>query len=847
MRKIISDKNIVNKVKGTKESIKETYFPIYRKKEDFLSSEEREELKDTKEKDELYQKYLKDYHKFCELLFKEIPEFEESINWSECLWKEGLEEQRITINMLIKQYQNQILDFDKINDFIKFIWNYYPELLKENKILINQENEYILYYDDFAEAKDVSDDLVECIEELGQNWKTKHLHNKINSIQLPCKHDISFAEKKIKEMIKLQPLKSFILAKYINKGDEERILFHSLIKKIFPYKLGEIKFVEGFSNEIWVEADNFIIKKIIEEIISWKKLQNIPRDISVDYFNKILNYLYSKNSKYFKNNRLLPSNKGEFKLIDELKISDKINLGIKNLASKLEIFIDEIILNEKIKIKDIVMEKYTLDDLIQKITKNLETVALNEEMAFYLLRFTPLENHLFYNENKDIKDIYKIYFIKEIKNEIIVDTKIESFWQIIKKKVMSYIQYKISKEKNISKNVIDNYIEMLNKYYKYFDFDKYSLLPNIHRELNYKMNLLDYCEIPIDIINILYQSDSDFTKEIMYFGLNVEIQKKNISDFSKILNNIISTIENKKNEQVYKKRYNLYNLFEDLEKPKTISAYEIFYKSVNRIIISTINKKLEKLGNIQNASNYVGYYIEFIKENHEILAPNDYAILPDLKGYFKHLKDLKRNDGIYQELIEIVSKFSLYGDRFDINSILMHEDIKIKEFTPDKSMNNNDISKLINELIQLRKLDPIRILKFLPKKEKQSKQKDIIFLYENVFQKKIKTFELDLEPSFWDITNEEIISKVIKKIEKKSLSYINADEKIAIGVLEKIYKYKNPRTEGEDFAIVPNQNGDLKLYSDLAEEKNISENFKKMLKKFFDCDLNKILKHKILH
>ena len=76
------------------------------------------------------------------------------------------------------------------------------------------------------------------------------------------------------------------------------------------------------------------------------------------------------------------------------------------------------------------------------------------------------------------------------------------------------------------------------------------------------------------------------------------------------------------------------------------------------------------------------------------------------------------------------------------------------------------------------------------------------------------------------------------------MSYINADEKIAIGVLEKIYKFKNPRTEGEDFAIVPNQNGELKLYSDLAEEKNISENFKNMLKKYFDCDLNKYLKHK---
>ena len=375
----------------------------------------------------------------------------------------------------------------------------------------------------------------------------------------------------------------------------------------------------------------------------------------------------------------------------------------------------------------------------------------------------------------------------------------------------------------------------------------------------------------------------------MHYGLKIETQKKNISEFSKIMNSIISSIENKKSEQEYRKNnyrrsyyyynidntdydgelnkickkvikyipddeemsklqkkiYKIYALFEDLEEQKIITSYEIFYKSVNRIIMSIINKNIEKLDNIQKASNKIkGDYIEFIKENQKLLDPNTYAILPDLNGNFKQLRDLKKNDGIYRQLLKMVSKFYYYGNRFDLNSILMNEEIKIKEFLPEKSMNNNDISQLINELIKLEILDPIEILKILPLKEEQLKQKEIIFIYENVFNQKLNTYELDLDPKFWETANEAIISKVIKKIEKKSLQNINKDEKISIKILEKLYKFKNPRTEGEDLLIVPNQNGKLKLYSDLSEEENISENFKKMLKEYFNYDINEILKHR---
>ena len=132
----------------------------------------------------------------------------------------------------------------------------------------------------------------------------------------------------------------------------------------------------------------------------------------------------------------------------------------------------------------------------------------------------------------------------------------------------------------------------------------------------------------------------------------------------------------------------------------------------------------------------------------------------------------------------------------------------------------------------------------MPLKEKQLRQADLIFIYEKIFGIVLKTYELDLDITFWKEANELVISKIIKKIENKSLSSINNNEKIAIEVLEKIYKFKNPRTEGYNLAIVPNQNGKLKEYSDLSEEQNISESFKKMLNKYFNYDLNDFLKHK---
>ena len=59
-----------------------------------------------------------------------------------------------------------------------------------------QENNYVLYNEKiFGLSINVSEEIIYCIEELGNKWRINHLNNNITSIDLP-KHDIYFSIKK---------------------------------------------------------------------------------------------------------------------------------------------------------------------------------------------------------------------------------------------------------------------------------------------------------------------------------------------------------------------------------------------------------------------------------------------------------------------------------------------------------------------------------------------------------------------------------------------------------------------------------------------------------------------------
>ena len=61
-----------------------------------------------------------------------------------------------------------------------------------------------------------------------------------------------------------------------------------------------------------------------------------------------------------------------------------------------------------------------------------------------------------------------------MKLDIILESKNENFWNMTQKVVMAYIQEQVSSNGRTCKG----YIEMINKYQKYFNFEQYKLLLN---------------------------------------------------------------------------------------------------------------------------------------------------------------------------------------------------------------------------------------------------------------------------------------------------------------------------------------------------------------------------------
>ena len=107
---------------------------------------------------------------------------------------------------------------------------------------------------------------------------------------------------------------------------------------------------------------------------------------------------------------------------------------------------------------------------------------------------------------------------------------------------------------------------------------------------------------------------------------------------------------------------------------------------------------------------------------------------------------------------------------------------------------------------------------------------------------------IDLDPSFWDKINEKALEKCCEFFKiKNNIKYINPNEEKSIEILEVFYKYIEPQLDkNKELKIVPNQNGYFQKYSDLYNENDISQNFRKMLKETFLYDVSDLLVHQKL-
>ena len=435
---------------------------------------------------------------------------------------------------------------------------------------------------------------------------------------------------------------------------------------------------------------------------------------------------------------------------------------------------------------------------------------------------------------------------------------------------MVYIQNNLQKLKKINKESLKYYAEFLNKYQNYFDFDEYNLIPNSYGKLLNISELQDYNDIPGDILSGIKKIFFLDLRAISTFkGIKIKgIKKIKMIDIGDIIQNCFaqkkreellfdynSTYDlikiiikyvpiNKERKKNQVKLYNLYKLFDkSIGDIIEVDSYENLYNNINEGLIQYINEKINNCHNVQGTKKYISDIFQFINENAEFLNPNKYNILPNQNGELKKLWELKKDQQIFEELKDIIS------DVVNVREKLM--DNRITKFIPNEIMINQDLIKEINNNIAYGNIDIRKILQYIPKVDKKQKQKDIKFLYESLCcknKKKWEEHEIDLEPSFWTQANEYALKKFIRFFkENKSLKDINSNEEKALSILETLYKYIRPELPENSFLrIVPNQYGDLFKYSELSEEKDLNQNFKRMLNDIFDYDISLYLKHKNL-
>ena len=835
----------------------------------------------------IYDNYDENFTKLYYELFKElyikdenidIPRYEESIKWSQYLWKNGLENNRIDIHKLIHKYNKSEHSFEFNNKFIRFIWENYKQLTFKEKVLINQENNYIIYDEkEFAQSINIPEDIIDCIEELGIKWKINHLHNEINSINIPKQHNIDYAINEIKNLIENNKEKSYKLVRYVDKNNKKRKTLYNLSKLLFKEKIGEIYIVQNFKDEIYNIADKYLIGKMLETAEKWNNYSEIT--INKDEYNCLLNFLYENNNKLFENKKLLPSINGDFYFLKDLYQDHNINDEIKNGALKYtDIKFNDKILHPKIKINNLNIKKYCTEHLLKEINKFLQEKLDSEEkidISKILISFSPqLEsndiNDKIIKKHNDIREIYNYEYKTFLKGEIL-ETKVNTIWDNVDKNIMKDIQTKFQEKEIINEEIKNNYIQILNNYQNYFDFDKYSLIPNFYGVLLKISQLKDYNDIPEDIIDgIKTIFFKDLKEKSTCKGIRInKITKVTIHEIGDIIHQCFKNKENNlsfkyeftydllkiiikyipKDEERKKRQVKLYNIFKLFDKSVEdmieIDSDDNLYIDVNKGIIENINKKINDCKNVSNTKIFIDDIFKFINENKYILYPEKYNILPNQLGELKKIDELFIDNNILEELKDIISKYS------NIRNSLM--DKRITEFHDlNRIKTNEDIKKEINKLIEKKnELVIKKVIKLIPKGEGNLKQKHIKFIYESLFcEEKLEEKEIELDCSFWDKANEYVLKKCIsffKENKTLTLKDIHKNEEKALSILEILYLYIPPQLEeNSKLKFIPNQYGTLLKYTELNEEKDLNQTFKNMLKYLFKYDISVILKHKKL-
>jgi len=342
------------------------------------------------------------YSFMVKLYNNEVPSFEESKNIEKYIW---LNDERIKYINLEKcvQYIESNKNMNSLSNKINDIWNWYddflvlikhfhPEYLEKYAIIPNMYSDFVKLTNGLSSSKDIPENMIECLLNLGIDWKKNHFHNKINKYSTRTDHNIEYAVSMIIQSLKNNFKNKLILIHYVPyDGKEEYIKERNLIFEfcsvVWKDEMTNKKDGNKFPKELWDKTDNEIIEKIIEEIVNKEKIGGI---FTAEFMLKFLEFLL-KNYPNFIYYKIIPNQNEKFCSIIDLYEDDNIPEEFKKCLNHcFDVDIKENLLDKrftslKLNISKKIIYDYK-DILRQKFLKSDYKSYLKKEAAVSLIK-----------------------------------------------------------------------------------------------------------------------------------------------------------------------------------------------------------------------------------------------------------------------------------------------------------------------------------------------------------------------------------------------------------------------------------------------------------------------------
>eukprot|EP00833_Pecoramyces_ruminatium_P015499 jgi/Orpsp1_1/1189531/evm.model.d7180000072673.1 len=422
------------------------------------------------------------YEFISKIYNNKVPTFEETKKLESLIWKNDNNIKIRTMKKFIEDlsmYQN----IDNLSKVIKNPWEWIDELLlfidknhqdylRTNEIIPNMNSTFVKKTKDLTTSKFVPDNMIECLDRLGNSWKSKHIHKKIKNFSHGDDHDTEYAIYTIKKCLKSQSNfreefqidKILILISHIPNENEDnfnkRLSIYELCLKVWNNSIPNKNDGNSFPNELWNEVDDFIFSEIIKIIKNSYKLGNI---FTLEYMKKFLECA-SQYYPEFKDNAVVPNKNGIFCKLEDLYI-DKIPPLFKECMMKY--FNED--LNEEL-IDDNLISMISLINIKEKNLNDYNFILnykfiyedISEQnkidLSKSLIRIIPKESESeienqdtnWRNNQRKYFDIYKVLTkINDDSIEIDIMEKNKNFWENINKYIFKEIMPIIENYSNV--------------------------------------------------------------------------------------------------------------------------------------------------------------------------------------------------------------------------------------------------------------------------------------------------------------------------------------------------------------------------------------------------------------